>query len=103
MLVDTTMTVLAGNLYRLLARQLPRYEAATPTGSGGTPSTPQEPCTSPTVGSPSTSPCAPTTRFSSTPGSPTRQSPSPGGTAAPYASGSRIAEPQDDSLTEDRG
>ena len=30
MLVDTTMTVLAGNLYRLLARQLPRYEAATP-------------------------------------------------------------------------
>jgi transposase len=28
--VDTTMTVLAGNLYRLLARQLPRYEAATP-------------------------------------------------------------------------
>lgn len=28
--VDTTMTVLAGNLYRLLARQLPRDEAATP-------------------------------------------------------------------------
>ena len=28
--VDTTMTVLAGNLYRLLARKLPRYENATP-------------------------------------------------------------------------
>ena len=28
--VDTTLTVLAGNCYRLLARQLPRYELATP-------------------------------------------------------------------------
>ena len=28
--VDTTLTVLAGNLYRLLARKLPRYERATP-------------------------------------------------------------------------
>jgi hypothetical protein len=28
--LDTTMTVIAGNLYRLLARQLPRYETATP-------------------------------------------------------------------------
>jgi transposase len=28
--LDTTLTVLAGNLYRLLARQLPRYEHATP-------------------------------------------------------------------------
>ena len=28
--VDTTLTVLAGNLYRLFARKLPRYENATP-------------------------------------------------------------------------
>ena len=28
--VDTTLTVLAGNCYRLLARTLPRYELATP-------------------------------------------------------------------------
>ena len=28
--VDTTLTVLAGNCYRLLARKLPRYELATP-------------------------------------------------------------------------
>jgi hypothetical protein len=28
--LDTTLTVIAGNLYRLLARQLPRYETATP-------------------------------------------------------------------------
>jgi len=28
--LDTTLTVLAGNAYRLLARQLPRYEQATP-------------------------------------------------------------------------
>ncbi|HLF40629.1 MAG TPA: hypothetical protein VI854_04040 [Acidimicrobiia bacterium] len=28
--VDTTLTVLAGNCYRLLARKLPRYEQATP-------------------------------------------------------------------------
>ena len=28
--LDTTLTVIAGNLYRLLARQLPRYQHATP-------------------------------------------------------------------------
>jgi transposase len=28
--LDTTLTVVAGNLYRLLARQLPRYQTATP-------------------------------------------------------------------------
>ena len=28
--LDATLTVIAGNLYRLLARQLPRYENATP-------------------------------------------------------------------------
>jgi len=28
--LDTTLTVLAGNLYRLLARRLPRYQTATP-------------------------------------------------------------------------
>jgi len=28
--LDTTLTVIAGNLYRLLAQRLPRYENATP-------------------------------------------------------------------------
>ena len=28
--LDATLTVIAGNLYRLLARRLPRYETATP-------------------------------------------------------------------------
>lgn len=28
--LDTTLTVIAGNLYRMLARKLPRYETATP-------------------------------------------------------------------------
>jgi hypothetical protein len=28
--LDATLTVIAGNLYRLLARRLPRYERATP-------------------------------------------------------------------------
>ena len=28
--LDTTLTVVAGNLYRILARKLPRYETATP-------------------------------------------------------------------------
>ena len=28
--IDTTLTVTAGNLYRLLARKLPHYETATP-------------------------------------------------------------------------
>ena len=28
--LDTTLTVIAGNLYRLLARRLPRYQSATP-------------------------------------------------------------------------
>jgi hypothetical protein len=28
--LDTTLTVVAGNIYRLFARDLPRYEAATP-------------------------------------------------------------------------
>jgi hypothetical protein len=28
--LDTTLTVIAGNLYRLLARRLPRYQNATP-------------------------------------------------------------------------
>ena len=37
--VDTALTVLAGNCYRLLARKLPRYELPPPTGSGGTSST----------------------------------------------------------------
>ena len=34
--LDTTLTVVAGNLYRLLARELPRYAEPPPTPSGGT-------------------------------------------------------------------
>jgi hypothetical protein len=33
--LDTTLTVIAGNLHRLLARQLPRYENATPRRRAG--------------------------------------------------------------------
>jgi hypothetical protein len=33
--LDTTLTVVVGNLYRMLARSLPRYETATRTESGG--------------------------------------------------------------------
>jgi hypothetical protein len=50
--LDTTLTVVAGNLYRLFARKLPRYENATPTPSGGTSWTPLAPCTSPKPASP---------------------------------------------------
>src|SRR6266568_1915944 len=52
--LDTTLTVVAGNLYRLFARNLPRYSRATPTQSGGTSSTTPAPCTSPQTASPST-------------------------------------------------
>ena len=52
--LDTTLTVVADNLYRMIARQLTRYENATQNGSGGTSSTPPAPCTSPTTPSPST-------------------------------------------------
>jgi hypothetical protein len=75
--LDTTLTVVAGNLYRLLARTLPRYETATPTDSGDISSTPPAPCTSPTPTSPSISTYAATTQSSSTPASPTSTCPIP--------------------------
>ena len=59
--LDTTLTVIAGNLYRLLARKLPRYEHATPTASGATSSTAPAPSTSPRTPSPSICASAPTT------------------------------------------
>ncbi|MHB8691830.1 MAG: hypothetical protein ACYDHH_11325 [Solirubrobacteraceae bacterium] len=59
--LDTTLTVIAGNLYRLLARRLTRYGRATPTSSGATSSTPPAPSTPPRTRSPSSSTSAPTT------------------------------------------
>ena len=50
--LDTTLTVVAGNLYRLLALKLSRYEHATPKPSGATSSTPPAPCTSTPPASP---------------------------------------------------
>ncbi|MGI5136944.1 hypothetical protein [Streptomyces sp. CA-106110] len=44
--LDTTLTVVAGNLHRMLARKLPRYETATPDKIWRPSSTPPEPCTS---------------------------------------------------------
>lgn len=60
--LDTTLSVLAGNCYRLLARKLPRYELATPAASGAISSAPPAPSHSPPTTSASTSPCAPTPR-----------------------------------------
>ena len=46
--LDTTLTVVAGNLYRLFARGLPALRARHPRhASGGTSSTTPAPCTSP--------------------------------------------------------
>jgi hypothetical protein len=50
--LDTTLTVVAGNLYRLLALKLSRYGRATPETLGGTSWTPPAPCTSTTPASP---------------------------------------------------
>jgi hypothetical protein len=50
--LDTTLTVVAGQLYRLLALKLSRYERATPPPCGATPSTPPAPCTSTPPASP---------------------------------------------------
>ena len=47
--LDTTLTVVAGNLYRLFALNLTRYHTATPTPSGATSSTTTAPSTSPTT------------------------------------------------------
>ncbi len=76
--LDTTLTVVAGNLYRLFARNLPRYQHATPDtlwrhfldDTGTLRITPKA--------SPPTSPCAATIPSSSTPASPTCNYPSPG-------------------------
>ena len=87
--LDTTLTVVAGNLYRLLARKLdPIRERHPRQASGGTSSTPPAPCTSPTTGVT----CALNLR-SHHPvlidaGFADLETPSPGGTAAPCGSGS---------------
>jgi hypothetical protein len=74
--LDTTLTVAAGNCYRLLARTLPRYEQGTPTGFGGASSTTQEPspCRRPRPGV-DLAP-GPKHPSSSTPASPNSTSPS---------------------------
>ena len=59
--IDTTLTVIAGNLYRLLARQLPRYEHATPDRIWRHFLEAPAPSTSHTMRSPWTCTCAPTT------------------------------------------
>ena len=90
--LDTTLTVLAGNLYRLLARTLPRYHTASPDkiwrhflDVGGTLHVTDNAVT-----------CGLNlrshTRSLSTPASPTSRSPSPGGKVAPSASASRHAD-----------
>jgi len=50
--LDTTLTVVAGNLYRLFALRLPATKPPPPTGSGSTSWTPPAPCTSPKTLSP---------------------------------------------------
>ena len=45
--LDTTLTVAAGNCYRLLARTLPATNSPPPTGSGATSSTTPAPSPSP--------------------------------------------------------
>ena len=101
--LDTTLTVLAGNLYRLLARNLPRYELATPDriwrhflDTAGTLHITDDHVTV-DLALRTYTPC------SSTPASPNSTSPSPGGTAGPSASASHPAEPQPNYRTEDRG
>ena len=81
--LDTTLTVLAGNLYRLFARNLTRYQTATPDTIWRHFSTTPAPCTSPTTTSPAHSTYAATTHNSSTPATPTSKPQSPGGTTEP--------------------
>jgi hypothetical protein len=50
--LDTALTVIAGNLCRLLARKLPATKTEPPTRSGGTSWTPPEPSASPATTSP---------------------------------------------------
>jgi hypothetical protein len=50
--LDTTLTVVAGNLYRLLALKLSRTRKPPPKPSGGTSWTSPAPCTSPETASP---------------------------------------------------
>ena len=90
--LDATLTVVAGNLYRLLALKLSRYERATPEtlwrdflDATGTLHIDQAGVT-----------CALNLRSHHpaliTPASPTSKHTSPGGTVAPCASGSRHAD-----------
>ena len=108
--LDTTLTVLAGNLYRLLARQLPRYATRHPGHHlAPLPRHRRHPAHHRRQPSPARSTCAATTPCSSTPATPTSTSPSPGGTAAPCASASHpddhnlAARPQLNYRTGNRG
>ena len=90
--LDTTLTVIAVNLYRLLARHSPATNTPPPTASRVTASTAPAPSTSTTTRSRSNHASAPTTPCSSTPDSPTKPPPSPGSTTANSSSGSRPAK-----------
>lgn len=92
--VDRTLTVLAGNCYRLLARKLPRYELATADriwrhllDDTGTVTVAEDHVRVERS-------CAPTRRCSSMPAFPISTSRSRGGEAGSSAPASRRAEPQ---------
>ena len=100
--LDTTLTVLAGNCYRLLARKLPRYQLATPDrlwrhflDNTGTVTVADDHVRVDL-------PCAPTPRAHRR-RLPRSRSPSPGWTTANSASASLPAKPQQVFLTENRG
>lgn len=97
--LDTTLTVLAGNCYRLLARKLPRHELATPDrlwrhflDNTGT-VTVADDHVRVDLALRTYTPC------SSTPASPSSTWPSPGGAVERCASASRPAEPQNGCTT----
>jgi hypothetical protein len=91
--LDTTLTVAAGNCYRLLARKCRATSWPRLTGSGATSSTTPGPSPWQRTSSGSTSHCGPTSRCWATQASPSSTSRSRGGTDGDCASASRHAEP----------
>ena len=91
--LDTTLTVVAGNLYRLFAATSPATKPPHPTPSGATSSTTTAPSTSPTTAWSARSGSAATTPNSSTPATPTPKPQSPGGATEPCNSPSHPDNP----------